>query len=172
VREALEEVARGRAGGAPPSLGDPKVGMEDDECSMLKRQLEPGCVLAAPDASGTARPAWTRAVAVARLPRPTAGTTSVGTAGTSPTAGTASGFMPGGGDANDSGECSTAPGPSRKSASAVGLLLLGLTAPLLGGDGLSVLVVVLFGGRRGNGREFRATEQHACYAQVSDRHER
>lgn len=58
-------------------------------------------------------------------PATTAGTTSVGTAGTAPTAGTATGFMPSGGDANDSGGCSTAPGSSKKSASAVGLLLLG-----------------------------------------------
>jgi MYXO-CTERM domain-containing protein len=62
-------------------------------------------------------------------PTTTAGTTSLGTAGTAgmaPTAGAATGLVPSGSDANDGSGCSTAPGSSNKSASAVGLLLLGL----------------------------------------------
>ena len=59
-------------------------------------------------------------------PTSAAGTTSVGTAGSATTAGTGSSFTPGNAEANDDGGCSTAPGSSRKSASAVGLLLLGL----------------------------------------------
>jgi dienelactone hydrolase len=59
-------------------------------------------------------------------PATTAGTASVGTAGTASMAGAASGFAPSGSDANDSSGCGMAPGSSKKkSASAVGLLLLG-----------------------------------------------